>query len=179
MAKIPSPIDYGKHCESTVDFLWYHWQKHISLLQSGVNLLTDTADRYACGLPIPNFQRQLCWSPEQEKAFIESIWLELPLGTYSIHEMDWGNDGGAKAKHFSGWVIDGQQRLTTIQRYWEDKFKVYGSLYSELTPRERRRFLNTKFVHYESSLWNEAAIKDLYNRMAFGGVAHQPNEFAT
>ena len=64
--------------------------------------------------------------------------------------MDWGE--GGVAKKFSGWLVDGQQRLTTIERYWEDQFPVFGLFWSELTKPECRRYTGVKFGHYESEL---------------------------
>ena len=174
--RIPPAIDHGKHSESCISYLWEEWQEHKELLGKGAALVTDTGKSYACGLPVPGFQRDLCWTLEQEVAFIESAWLGLPLGTYSFHRMDWRSDG--VAMKYSGWLLDGQQRLTAIQRYWEDQFSVFGLFFSELSQIEMRRFHAIKFSHYEPELWDERLIRDLYNRMALGGVAHKESDRA-
>lgn len=176
-ARIPAPIDHGRHCESLMSYLWHNYTEHNKLLLSAEDyMLTVGAERYACGFPLPPFQRELCWTQEQEVAFIESAWMELPLGTYTHCHIDWETDG--KPVEFSGWLVDGQQRLTTLQRYWEDVFPVYGLRFSELDTGERRRFMNIKFCHFEISSPNEARIRDLYNRMAFGGTQHSEAERA-
>ena len=135
---MPKKIDMGNHSESSMGFLRYSYKEHISLAKKGDFLLTDASDRFACGFPVPDFQRDLCWDQEQEISFIESAWIGIPLGTFTIHRNDWEKNG--KPKPFSGYLIDGQQRLTTLQRYWEDKFPVFGLLYSELTKADLRRF---------------------------------------
>lgn len=176
-SRIPPAIDQGKRSESCMSYLHHHYTEFVKLRDEGKNLVTDTAERYVCGFPVPAFQRGLVWTQEQNVAFIESAWLGIPLGTYNTHAMDWeGNE--AEAKHFSGWLIDGQQRLTAIEGYWNDKFKVFGLLWSELTVQEKRRFTSIKFSYFESSLWDEALIRDLYNRMAFGGTPHKIEEMA-
>lgn len=175
--RIPPPLDLGRSSESCMSYLWAMFKNHKDYdPKSGDFPETDEGVRYACGLPIPEFQRDLCWDHEQEIAFIESAWIGITLGSYTHHYLDWGE--GGKPKRFSGWVIDGQQRLTTIERYWRDEFKVFDLYYSELRPIEQRRFMSIKFVHYESRLDNEEAIRDLYNRLAFGGTPHAPDEKA-
>lgn len=174
--RIPPRIDFGRVSDSLITFLWHHYQTHLSNLNTGEMSPFDESDRHACGFPIPSFQRQLVWDNERKVKFIESLWLGLNPQTFTIHAFDYEKNG--KAMRFSGWLIDGQQRLTAIQDYWEDKFPVFGLFYSELDDREHRRFMNIKFAHTEPELWDEDAIRDLYNRMAFGGVAHTNEERA-
>jgi hypothetical protein len=175
--RIPESIDCGKHSETCVSYISFSYLEHQKCLASETEyLLTVEAERYVCGFPLPSFQRDLSWTLDQEVMFIESMWLGLPLGSFIHHYMDW--EIGGAAKEFSGWLIDGQQRLSTIQRYWEDKFKVFGLNYSELSKSEVRRFMSIKFSHYESALQDEAKIRDLYNRVAFGGTPHNQNEKA-
>jgi hypothetical protein len=100
----------------------------------------------------------------------------LGIGFYCTHSVDWDND--ASVKSFSGWLIDEQQRLTTIERYWTDEFKVYGRYFSELTRKEIIRFMRISFKQRKVSLNDEQLIKDLYNRMAFGGTPHNPENLA-
>lgn len=176
ITRVPSPIDLGREYDFNMETLFTHYQKHLALKESGEDLDTATADRYACGYPIPPFQRDLVWTRNQEVMFIESAYLGLLSGSFCTHEVDW--DCHDKALKFSGWLIDGQQRLTTIERYWNDAFKVCGLYYSELTPPEKRRFLRTRFVQNKVILNDEVLIKDLYNRMAFGGVPHKPEDYA-
>ncbi len=173
---IPERIDFGKTSDSTIHYLWTNYKEHLECKRTGAFKEYDESDRHACGFPIPTFQRQLVWTTDQKIKFIESLWLGLNPGSYTVHTADYERNG--KAKKFSGWLIDGQQRLTAIQDYWEDKFKVFGLFYSELSREEVRRFHNIKFTHTEPSLWDEALIKHLYNRMAYGGVPHRPEDMA-
>jgi hypothetical protein len=175
--RIPAPIDQGKHSESTLMYLDFHWKEHLRIRREEGVSLTVEAERYACGFPLPNFQRDHVWTLDQEVAFIESAWLGLPLGTYTLHQMDWGADG--MPRPFSGWIIDGQQRLTSIQRYWEDAFPVFGLRWSELTRLEQRRFMSIKFAHYEADISDEAEVRDLYNRLALGGTPHHAHQRAS
>ena len=176
--RIPKPIDLGRTYDFTMDTLWEHYQKHNDKIEKGESLTrTVESDRYACGFPVPHFQRPPVWTKEQKERFIESVFLGLFIGTYCIHESDWeGPD--ATPTPFSGWCIDGQQRLLTIEGYWNDEFKVFGLYFSELSKAEKRRFFQTPFKQYKVTLNNEDKIKDLYNRLALGGTAHTPQDIA-
>ncbi len=174
LKSIPQPIDHGRHFESTVYSLHFQLQKFKEEYEQ--NGIPTSSERFACGYPIPQFQRPLVWSRTQQVAFIESAWLGLPLGTYTLHEEDWDDSG--QALPFSGCVIDGQQRLTTLEQYWDDQFTVFDLYWSELDQRDMRRFMNIKFAHYRAALWNEAEIHDLYNRMALGGTPHTAEQRA-
>ncbi len=64
-------------------------------------------------LNIPIFQRSFIWREEQIKMFVESLIKGYPLGTF----MFWENetlDKYNEQKQHATWVIDGQQRLTTL-----------------------------------------------------------------
>lgn len=175
-SRIPPQLDVGKTSESCISYLHYMYEAQQKCIDNGEALITDCAARYVCGLPVPDFQRPLVWTPHQNIAFIESAWLGISLGTYSHHAIRYQDLG--KATHFSGWLIDGQQRLNAIEQYWNDKFSVFGLKWSELTNPEKRRFMSVKFVHHEPDLWSDAKIREAYNRNNFGGTAHNENERA-
>jgi uncharacterized protein with ParB-like and HNH nuclease domain len=61
----------------------------------------------------PNFQRQYVWRPDEASKFIESLLLGLPVPSIFL----------AKDKYTSKLiVIDGQQRLRTLQFFYEGRF---------------------------------------------------------
>lgn len=174
--RMPERIELGRKRDFTIETLEHFYQKHLDENDIQHEHYFIEAERQVCGFPLPDFQRGLCWSAEQEVSFIESIWMGLPLGYYVIHDYDWGTDG--KAKQFSGWLIDGQQRLTAIERYWNGLIQINGLFYHELTEFEKRRFLRTPFTQYRVIINDEAKIKDLYNRLSFGGTPHRLDQRA-
>ena len=86
-----------------------------SISSFGVDYPVETlVSRMKSGLfYIPDFQRQFVWSQNQASRFIESLLLGLPVpGIFLFKESDTG-------KHL---VIDGQQRLKSLQFYFGGLF---------------------------------------------------------
>lgn len=121
---------------------------------------------------IPTFQRELCWTISQEIAFIESIWLDYPIGNYMVNSID---DIDSDLHNL---LIDGQQRLNTLQRYFNNEFSVFGFYWNELNRLEISRFLNRKFVCLQINETDLPKLKDAYNRLNFSGTPHNENKKA-
>ena len=64
----------------------------------------------------PNYQRNSVWDNKRASLLIESIWLNIPIPQIfvSVEENGMWN------------VIDGQQRLTSLWRYYNNEFKLRG-----------------------------------------------------
>jgi hypothetical protein len=86
-------------------------------------------------------------------------------------------------KQFSHLLLDGQQRLRTIERYVNDEVAVPDAegilrLWSELSLTQRRRFARTTFPKSVVHVWDEQQLCDIYNRRNFTGTAHLDTERA-
>jgi len=126
----------------------------------------DKGLRRVMGFILPSWQRPLVWTQEQSESFLRSVWLGLPIGTYSYNQTH-------ETPELDGLLIDGQQRLWAIQQYLEDAFPVFGYRWSEVTVVDQRRFkTSTTFGCYVTESDDEQYLKDYYNRMNFGGTAH-------
>lgn len=67
----------------------------------------------------PDFQRTFVWDPLKQSKLIESCLMRIPLPVFYV----------AEAKDGRIIVVDGLQRLTTLQRYLGDKFALdFGNL---------------------------------------------------
>lgn len=170
MFKKPEKINLGKSHETCMSYIIFHFNEYQELIRAGKNPVTAKSDRYVCGFPLPHFQRPSKWTTEQKIKFIESAWKGVPLGTFVAHKIDWKAD--CEATKFSGWLVDGQQRLTAIEEYLTDQFEVYGAVWSQVSSRDQRDFKGVKFGYNEIDYETEEQIKDLYILMAYGGVAH-------
>lgn len=137
---------------------------------------------------VPPFQRQFKWTEEQCVKFIESVWMGFGLGSYLVNKVprhvrlirDRGTpDEGKEYIHeYDDFLIDGLQRITAIKRYLDGEFPVFGFYWRELTRRERRRFESVTFTQCVVSTEDLDKLKELYNRLNFGGTAHTEEERA-
>ena len=99
-------------------------------------------------IEIPEFQRAFIWNPHRSSRFIESLLLGLPVpGIFLYREKD-------SEKYL---VIDGQQRLKSLQVFYDDQsdqvFKLRGLetrfnglAYEDLGSSDRRR-LDNSIIH--------------------------------
>jgi hypothetical protein len=145
------------------------------------------ADRFVMGLPLAPWQRDFKWSEEQCKRFIGSVWSGVHLGAYLVTEADYRPNTptfqGVEYLPLTNMVIDGQQRLKAIELYVTDKIAtpdVDGKLllWSEVEPREKRRFENTIFSRGEIRDIDEMRLRAYYDVLNFGGVAHEKRDRA-
>lgn len=132
---------------------------------------------------VPNFQRQYVWSQTDASKFIESLLLGLPVpGIFLYKESD-------TTKHL---VIDGQQRLRSLQKYSsgifrEQKFRLIGLKskwdglsYDELDDGDRDR-LDQAIVHatifkQDTPTENMDSVYEVFERINTGGMKLSPQE---
>lgn len=121
------------------------------------------------GYKLPEWQRPFVWDDKQCAKFIESIWLGVALSPFMVND--------SLDTEISLILLDGQQRLTAIDRYWSGEFGVRGEdgntyLWSELTQAEQMHFLRIPFPWLETNYESEADLRAAYDRHNFGGTAH-------
>ena len=140
------------------------------------------ASRFIGQHPIPDFQRELCWTLDQEVKFIESVFYGYDLGSYMINDWDYVNDlvpaDELILKKNSSILLDGQQRINALIRYRCDEFRVFGFLFSELEKKHQSRFLNTTFTCRRVSTFDRELLVTVYNHLNFSGVRHTDNQKA-
>ena len=128
--------------------------------------------RTVMGFRLPVWQRGSVWTESQKISFIESAWKGIPLGTYSFTQI-------FKIGHpLDNLLIDGQQRMSAIDDYVNDKFKVFGYYFSEIGEIDIRMWNMIVFPSYVIANEDEEYLKNYYNLMNFGGTAHKDSERA-
>lgn len=136
----------------------------------------DDPTPWLCGHRLPPFQRPAVWVEAQQVRFIESAWLGLHLGTYVVNRNDaWV---GGKPHRTDLWLIDGQQRLRAIECYLDGVFEVFGYTWSQLNKVEHRRFESLSFAQSVVHESNEDVLRELYDRLNFGGTPHTEDQRA-
>lgn len=125
-------------------------------------------ERYLGPFVLPPFQRAPVWTRAQQVRFIESCWMGLPIGVYVVNRGEYNS-------RFDQWLIDGQQRVTAILDYMADAFPVFGHHYSALPEADIRAWgFSRQFTRLETTLENEAELREVYDRLAYGGTPHEP-----
>lgn len=134
---------------------------------------------------IPPFQRDYVWNIRQASRFVETLLLGLPVpGIFLAREEDTGRL----------LVIDGQQRMRTIQYYYNNIFEptkkafeltkvqpqFMGKTYKSLPAEDRRRLddtiLHATVVRQEEPSDDKSSIYHIFERINTGGTQLQPQE---
>jgi hypothetical protein len=162
VSAIPPRLDLGKSASTTMA----HCMGQLRHFRDGE--IETHGRRTVMGFVLPDWQRGLVWTKGQKISFIESAWLGIPLGTYSYNQADIGSP-------YDCLLIDGQQRMSAVEDYIEDRLRVFGLLFSEVPVREKRRWeMSTMFPCYITETENEDYLRNYYNLTNFGGTPHQP-----
>lgn len=125
----------------------------------------------------PDYQRSFVWKKNQQSKFIESILLGIPVPTIFISE---NSDSTYE-------VVDGQQRLTTLQEFWFDKLKLTqlqtlteynGMTFSTLDDTTKNLLENSRTMSVVSILKDSSPeIKfDIFQRINEGAIKLSPQE---
>lgn len=132
---------------------------------------------------VPEFQRGFVWSYAQASRFVESLLLGLPVpGIFLFKEPD-------TQKLV---VVDGQQRLRTLQMYYEGIIRgrefalrgvcgeINGVTYRGLTEEDRRRLddaiLHATIFQQDDPRNDRSSIYLIFERLNTGGTALAPQE---
>lgn len=165
--RMPDKVNLGAHYSTTMshcmgqrrDFVENRWNDR-------------RADRAVMGFYLPTWQRGLVWTERQMISFIESAWRGINLGTYTYNQAALGSP-------YDNLLIDGQQRMTAIERFLDDHFPVFGWRWSEVTPTDKRVWgVSIAFASYITQTEDEDYLRSYYNLMNFGGTAHKETERA-
>jgi Protein of unknown function DUF262 len=124
----------------------------------------------------PFYQRRARWTPEMQSKLIESFLINIPVPSIILYEKDYN----------SYEVMDGQQRITAIQDFYENKLTLKGlELWPELNGRtyeqlpikiragiDRRSISSTVIIAESTSDPEEALFlkQKTFERLNTGGV---------
>lgn len=117
----------------------------------------------------PEFQRDFVWDKNKQSRLIESILLRIPLPVFYVAE-------DAEGRLI---VVDGRQRLTTIQRFLsgalkldlEDRPELRGKVFADLEPRLQNRIEDCQLHFYIiDHAVPERARLDIFERVNGGEV---------
>lgn len=134
---------------------------------------------------IPPFQRGFVWKLPQASRFVESLLLGLPVPGIFLSRDD---DSGKLL------VIDGQQRLRTLQYFYNGVFadsgrefalagvdtKFRGMTYETLADEDRLRLddaiIHATIIHQDEPTDDRSSIFQVFERLNTGGTSLSPQE---
>lgn len=115
---------------------------------------------------VPHYQRNYVWKKEEKSRFIESVFLGVPIMPFLVSVS--GTDAELE-------IIDGSQRIRTLEEYCRDGFKLSGlqkltelngTYFSELTEMRRNKFLLRDFrFHVVTDKADLEIRSDIFNRV--------------
>jgi hypothetical protein len=134
---------------------------------------------------IPHFQRSYVWSQTKASRFIESLLMGLPVpGVFFAREADTGCQ----------LVIDGQQRLKTLEYFYAGVFadsgrefklrglgsRFEGATYKSLAAEDRRRLddytIHATIVKQDEPSEDDTSVYHIFERLNTGGMQLVPQE---
>ncbi|MNF49014.1 hypothetical protein D3C84_302770 [compost metagenome] len=131
------------------------------------------AARFVMGFPVSSWQRELVWNAGQKARFITAVWSGADLGSYLTNDWCSSASGRMAMAENSDILIDGQQRLHSLEQYFLDQLAIPDAqglprVWSEICNGERKRFLSTIFAHSSVGSDDETALRKTYDLYAQG-----------
>lgn len=121
---------------------------------------------------IPEYQRDLVWTPKQKQDLVMSVLIDNPIGDFIFKETK--SHLGATF-HYS--VIDGQQRINALREFVTNQFPMEdGRYFSDLLYWDQRRVFERRIMYYTVPNASLEVEIDIYIGRNKGGTAHTKEE---
>lgn len=92
---------------------------------------------------IPEYQRFFQWKPHQERDLVDSVLNGLPIPSIIVHKT-------VENSRETYWVEDGQQRLTALHRFVNNKFTYDNRYYSKESVDESMRLTQQQLRYFDN-----------------------------
>lgn len=123
---------------------------------------------------IPDYQREMVWTPKQQSRFIESILIKLPVPFIFAADVGEGDREGALE------IIDGSQRIRTLDNFLSNRLELIGlkkltqaigMRFSDFSKPRQMRFKRTTVRVIElTEKADEDARREMFDRLNSGGT---------
>jgi hypothetical protein len=112
----------------------------------------------------PQFQRRLVWTNVVKDKFLETVLKGLPFPEIftATGQLD------TQSRHRVNWLVDGQQRISTLQEYVKGSSDLVLKLvtpYAELSTQEKTQFLDYIVAVRDLGTVTVEQIKDIFSRI--------------
>lgn len=133
-------------------------KSRIRLMNSGVDSMLHMIHHSGVDMDV-EYQREHVWTTADKVALIDSIFNNIDIGKIVFVQRDFSVTG----KLYE--ILDGKQRLTALQEFYEDRFKYKGFYYSELSALDRNKFENHGITYGYLENPNKEAIFETFIKL--------------
>ena len=155
--------------EDTRSASWGDYPIDTLLIRHETRTVHDVLRRIGSGAFVmdPDFQRDFIWGPDEQSKLIESVVMRIPLPVFYLAEDD-------RERLV---VVDGLQRLTTLQRFvnnklrlrLEDRPELNRKKFEDLSPKLQNRVEDCNLILYViDTKVPEQARLDIFDRVNSG-----------
>ena len=132
---------------------------------------------------IPPFQRPAVWTEDQKCKLVESIHLGISIGSIVVTEEGPIDPKTGRWPVCSDLIVDGQQRLRAIRSYIDQGLRIFKGtdhehVWDDLERSQKIHFLSVPIGYISIREHDMNAIKEIYNRLNFGGTMHTEDQLA-
>jgi hypothetical protein len=171
--RVPARRFYGELMQTTMGGML-----SIRDMQNRILAKSGYKGRSVLGYKLPVWQRPEVWTDDQCIKFLMSIYMGVGLGTFMVN---FSRSMADDDTHML--LLDGQQRLRSIERYWNGELAVPGDdgnsyFWGDLTEREHAHFERINFPWICTGYGTDAELREAYNRHNFGGTEHAADQRA-
>ena len=155
--------------QKITDYEIKEWPISVLVEQFTVGRETDEAEMF-----IPDYQRDMVWTPKQQSRFIESILIKLPVPFIFAADVGQGDRKGNLE------IIDGSQRIRTLDNFLSNRLKLdglkrltaaNGMRFSDFSKPRQMRFKRTAVRVIElTEKADEDARREMFDRLNSGGT---------
>lgn len=138
-----------------------------------VEKFTNGREKDESEIFIPDYQRDMVWTPRQQSRFIESILIKLPVPFIFAADVAQGDREG----HLE--IIDGSQRIRTLDNFLSNRLELVGlkkltqaigMRFSDFSKPRQMRFKRTAVRVIElTEKADEDARREMFDRLNSGG----------
>lgn len=114
----------------------------------------------------PEYQRGYVWNDEDREYLIDSIFQNIDIGKFvfvHLSTKEWMERG------VSFEILDGKQRLSALRMFYENRFPYKGKYYNDLSPVDRRAFLQHNVSYADVETPSRKEIYQYFLKLNRGG----------